>query len=205
MSLPSALLPTAELHYQLLISEHPHIANWPSSVLNQLRYVLGLSQFVAQTLQRDDPLCQVLPSLLAKPSREQDYRSELAQWLAECQDEAVAQKRLRQFRNQEMVYIAWRDFCASWTLEESLSHLSQLAEALIFESYQWLYQRCCLEMGTPCNAQGEAQPMLIIGMGKLGGGELNFSSDIDLIFTYPENGETQARAVRLPMRNFSHA
>ncbi|EPO2948752.1 bifunctional [glutamate--ammonia ligase]-adenylyl-L-tyrosine phosphorylase/[glutamate--ammonia-ligase] adenylyltransferase [Vibrio cholerae] len=191
MSLPSALLPTAELHYQSLISEHPHIANWPSSVLNQLRYVLGLSQFVAQTLQRDDPLCQVLPSLLAKPSREQDYRSELAQWLAECQDEAVAQKRLRQFRNQEMVYIAWRDFCASWTLEESLSHLSQLAEALIFESYQWLYQRCCLEMGTPCNAQGEAQPMLIIGMGKLGGGELNFSSDIDLIFTYPENGETQ--------------
>ncbi|KJJ57272.1 bifunctional glutamine-synthetase adenylyltransferase/deadenyltransferase, partial [Vibrio cholerae] len=149
------------------------------------------SQFVAQTLQRDDPLCQVLPSLLAKPSREQYYRSELAQWLAECQDEAVAQKRLRQFRNQEMVYIAWRDFCASWTLEESLSHLSQLAEALIFESYQWLYQRCCLEMGTPCNAQGEAQPMLIIGMGKLGGGELNFSSDIDLIFTYPENGETQ--------------
>lgn len=67
MSLPSALLPTAELHYQSLISEHPHIANWPSSVLNQLRYVLGLSQFVAQTLQRDDPLCQVLPSLLAKP------------------------------------------------------------------------------------------------------------------------------------------
>ncbi|WP_000056845.1 hypothetical protein, partial [Vibrio paracholerae] len=61
MSLPSALLPTAELHYQSLISEHPYIANWPSPVLNQLRYVLGLSQFVAQTLQRDDQLCQVLP------------------------------------------------------------------------------------------------------------------------------------------------
>ncbi|MFP1453410.1 hypothetical protein ACLB1N_29395 [Escherichia coli] len=45
--------------------------------------------------------------------------------------------------------------------------------------------------GTPCNAQGEAQPLLILGMGKLGGGELNFSSDIDLIFAWPEHGCTQ--------------
>lgn len=45
--------------------------------------------------------------------------------------------------------------------------------------------------GTPCNAQGEAQPLLILGMGKLGGGELNFSSDIDLIFARPEHGCTQ--------------
>lgn len=50
---------------------------------------------------------------------------------------------------------------------------------------------CCREWGTPCNAQGEAQPLLILGMGKLGGGELNFSSDIDLIFAWPEHGCTQ--------------
>ncbi|WP_420919640.1 hypothetical protein [Vibrio mimicus] len=132
MSLPSALLPSAELHYQTLISHHPQVANWSASLLSELHYVLGLSQFVAQTLQRDGQLCQVLPTLLAQPSREQNYHAELAQWLAECQDEAAAQKRLRQFRNQEMVYIAWRDFCASWTLEQSLSHLSQLAEATDF-------------------------------------------------------------------------
>ncbi|ERB62538.1 hypothetical protein N779_25670, partial [Vibrio coralliilyticus OCN008] len=62
---------------------------------------------------------------------------------------------------------------------------------MIFETYQWQYKACCELWGTPCNDAGEAQPMLVIGMGKLGGGELNFSSDIDLIFTYPENGETQ--------------
>ncbi|MEA7604732.1 SDR family NAD(P)-dependent oxidoreductase, partial [Salmonella enterica subsp. enterica serovar Agona] len=42
-----------------------------------------------------------------------------------------------------------------------------------------------------CNPQGVPQPLLILGMGKLGGGELNFSSDIDLIFAWPEHGETR--------------
>lgn len=46
-------------------------------------------------------------------------------------------------------------------------------------------------MGNPCNPQGVPQPLLILGMGKLGGGELNFSSDIDLIFAWPEHGETR--------------
>lgn len=55
----------------------------------------------------------------------------------------------------------------------------------------WLYDACCCEWGTPCNEQGEPQPLLILGMGKLGGGELNFSSDIDLIFVYTENGQTR--------------
>ncbi|MDW1923714.1 bifunctional [glutamate--ammonia ligase]-adenylyl-L-tyrosine phosphorylase/[glutamate--ammonia-ligase] adenylyltransferase, partial [Vibrio sp. 736] len=118
-------------------------------------------------------------------------RTRLAALLAECPDEMSGHRVLRQFRNREMVYIAWKDFLHAWTLEESLRHLSQLAEAMIFETYQWQYKICCAEWGTPTNAEGEAQPMLIIGMGKLGGGELNFSSDIDLIFTYPENGETQ--------------
>lgn len=129
--------------------------------------------------------------MLADVSRQESYRAQLAAQLAECRDEATGQRVLRQFRNREMVYIAWKDFSQSWSLQASLSHLSQLAEAMIFETYQWQYALCCQEWGTPTNAAGEAQPMLIIGMGKLGGGELNFSSDIDLIFTYPENGETQ--------------
>lgn len=62
-----------------------------------------------------------------------------------------------------------------------MQQLSYLAETLIVAARDWLYDACCREWGTPCNAQGEAQPLLILGMGKLGGGELNFSSDIDLI------------------------
>ncbi len=54
----------------------------------------------------------------------------------------------------------------------------------------WLYQRACAEMGTPVDEQGTPLQLYILGMGKLGGFELNFSSDIDLIFTYASNGET---------------
>lgn len=168
-----------------------NLANWPAEYLKQLEYVVGLSQFIAESLHKDEQLLRDLPEMLSQTSRHQAYRERLAALLEPCGDEMQGQRVLRQFRNREMTYIAWRDFTASWTLEESLEHLSQLAEAMIFETYQWQYKACCELWGTPCNEQGEAQPMLIIGMGKLGGGELNFSSDIDLIFTYPENGETQ--------------
>ncbi|WJG25752.1 bifunctional [glutamate--ammonia ligase]-adenylyl-L-tyrosine phosphorylase/[glutamate--ammonia-ligase] adenylyltransferase [Vibrio furnissii] len=191
MSLPPKLEAHADHQYQLLLEQQPVIADWDSDYQQQLKTVLGFSQFVSDVLQRDAGLCRELPAMLASTQRSEHYRQHLNVLLSECQDETQGQRVLRQFRNREMVCIAWRDFLASWTLDESLEHLSQLAEALIFETYQWQYHICCQEWGTPCNAEGQAQPMLIIGMGKLGGGELNFSSDIDLIFTYPENGETQ--------------
>ncbi len=190
MQLPSLLNSVAESAVQNA-QQAGYFQLWPSEVAEQFQYVSALSQFITETIHRDDKLAQVLPDMLAESSRRASYRKRLAALLAECSDEMSGHRVLRQFRNREMVYIAWKDFLHLWTLEESLSHISQLAEALIFETYQWQYQACCKEWGTPTNAEGEAQPMLIIGMGKLGGGELNFSSDIDLIFTYPENGETQ--------------
>ncbi|HCG7313199.1 TPA: bifunctional [glutamate--ammonia ligase]-adenylyl-L-tyrosine phosphorylase/[glutamate--ammonia-ligase] adenylyltransferase [Vibrio parahaemolyticus] len=190
MQLPSSLVSVAESAVQNA-QEAGCLQSWPNEVVEQFHYVSALSQFITETIHRDEALAQQLPRMLSELSRHQAYRSRLAALLAECPDEISGHRVLRQFRNREMVYIAWKDFLHAWTLEESLRHLSQLAEAMIFETYQWQYKICCAEWGTPTNAEGEAQPMLIIGMGKLGGGELNFSSDIDLIFTYPENGETQ--------------
>ncbi|MBE4430123.1 bifunctional [glutamate--ammonia ligase]-adenylyl-L-tyrosine phosphorylase/[glutamate--ammonia-ligase] adenylyltransferase [Vibrio parahaemolyticus] len=190
MQLPSSLVSVAESAVQNA-QEAGYLQSWPNEVVEQFHYVSALSQFITETIRRDEALAQQLPTMLSELSRHQAYRTRLAALLAECPDEMSGHRVLRQFRNREMVYIAWKDFLHAWTLEESLRHLSQLAEAMIFETYQWQYKICCAEWGTPTNAEGEAQPMLIIGMGKLGGGELNFSSDIDLIFTYPENGETQ--------------
>ncbi|MBE4600244.1 bifunctional [glutamate--ammonia ligase]-adenylyl-L-tyrosine phosphorylase/[glutamate--ammonia-ligase] adenylyltransferase [Vibrio navarrensis] len=190
MHLPSSLQPVAERAMQSA-QQAGYIEHWSAEFAEQYRYVAGLSPFIVEALQRDSLLAKQLPTMLADESRQESYRAQLAALLAECCDEATGQRVLRQFRNREMVYIAWKDFSQSWSLQASLSHLSQLAEAMIFETYQWQYALCCQEWGTPTNAAGEEQPMLIIGMGKLGGGELNFSSDIDLIFTYPENGETQ--------------
>ncbi|MGF1910549.1 bifunctional [glutamate--ammonia ligase]-adenylyl-L-tyrosine phosphorylase/[glutamate--ammonia-ligase] adenylyltransferase [Vibrio kasasachensis] len=190
MLLPPSLIPISQSALANL-EQYQLKQLWPEKVHQQLEYVSGLSQFVIEVLVKDEILREQLPAMLEQQDRYKEYRDALARQLDVCADEMTGQRVLRQFRNREMAYIAWRDFCGSWSLEKSLKHISQLAEAMIFETYQWQYKVCCELWGTPCNDQGEAQPMLIIGMGKLGGGELNFSSDIDLIFTYPENGETQ--------------
>lgn len=196
MSLPSSLVALADRRQQEL-THLSHIQLWPESLQNQLPIALGCSDFLHDAFQQDETLCQNFSSMFTMSDRSRDYRSRLQERLSQCNDENTLMRELRYFRRHEMAYIAWRDFTftpmpvSDWSLEISLSHLSLLAEALIVESYQWLYKQACIDWGTPKNAQGEEQPMLIIGMGKLGGGELNFSSDIDLIFTYPENGETE--------------
>ena len=100
--------------------------------------------------------------------------------------------KLYEFRREEMVVIAWRELLGDAPVEESFRHLSVLAESLIMAAHDWLYEKMCRDVGVPIGREsGNPQRMLIFGMGKLGGGELNFSSDIDLIFAYPERGETQ--------------
>ncbi|MDO6704898.1 bifunctional [glutamate--ammonia ligase]-adenylyl-L-tyrosine phosphorylase/[glutamate--ammonia-ligase] adenylyltransferase [Photobacterium sp. 1_MG-2023] len=182
----------AERALETLQNTQPeYIEQWPSSLQDELAQVLGYSDFIQDALVQDAALLPWLATQLHVHERRALYRRELKTGLSTVTDEAAFMRVLRSFRRREMVWIAWRDFTGRATLSQSLSHLSFLAEALIMEAYHWLYAQCCAEYGTPCNAEGEPQPMLILGMGKLGGGELNFSSDIDLIFTYPENGETQ--------------
>ncbi|CAH0526961.1 bifunctional [glutamate--ammonia ligase]-adenylyl-L-tyrosine phosphorylase/[glutamate--ammonia-ligase] adenylyltransferase [Vibrio hippocampi] len=189
--LPEMLKTHSRSALETLYNEHPQLNDWSDELKQQLSQVVSLSDFIYDALQTDSELVEQLPKMLIQASRIDGYRYRLSDLLKLCASEQEGHKVLRQFRSREMVYIAWRDMVGSWSLEQSLNHLSMLAEAMIVETYQWQYQTCCQEWGTPTNAAGEPQPMLIIGMGKLGGGELNFSSDIDLIFTYPENGETQ--------------
>ena len=86
--------------------------------------------------------------------------------------------------------IAAADLLGRLPLEQALKHHSESADAFIIAAKQWLMPRFVERFGCPRDEQGEAQQLAVIGMGKLGGGELNFSSDIDLIFCYAQQGET---------------
>lgn len=183
-----------ELAYQTLIEEHQAtISTWPQTLQEQLPIAVGFSPFIAQSLQSAPELLQDLPRLIEATK---DYQKDLKALLSDEDpfaplNEDKVMQLLRSYRRQEILTIAWRDLFEIWPLEQSLAHLSLLAERLIMAAYHWHYADCCKLWGTPHCFDGKPQPMLILGMGKLGGGELNFSSDIDLIFTYPENGETQ--------------
>jgi glutamate-ammonia-ligase adenylyltransferase len=98
--------------------------------------------------------------------------------------------RLRRYRNRQLVHILWRMLAGSAHVSESLRSLSDLADGLIEAAVSCSAQMLSPRFGEPRNAAGEPIPIVVIAMGKLGGRELNFSSDIDIVFAYREDGET---------------
>ncbi|MDC9622225.1 bifunctional [glutamate--ammonia ligase]-adenylyl-L-tyrosine phosphorylase/[glutamate--ammonia-ligase] adenylyltransferase [Xenorhabdus sp. XENO-7] len=153
--------------------------------------VLSLSDFVAENLLLHPTWLDEIRQNPPQPEEGQHYSDWLNQALSVASDENSLMRILRLFRHRMLVRIAWLQALQGSTTEQILQQLSMLAEVLIVAARDRLYLRCCQDWGTPTNLEGVAQPLLILGMGKLGGGELNFSSDIDLIFAYPENGVTQ--------------
>ncbi|WP_370528788.1 bifunctional [glutamate--ammonia ligase]-adenylyl-L-tyrosine phosphorylase/[glutamate--ammonia-ligase] adenylyltransferase [Gilliamella sp. B14384G15] len=153
--------------------------------------ILVQSDFIVDTFYRYP---QWLTNIINHPPQA-DERRYYQQWLNEhltsVLDETALMKALRLFRRYILVRLEWSQLTYTSSDEQILSQLSELAEVIIVTARDWLYELSCKEWGTPCSHQGEPQPLLVLGMGKLGGGELNFSSDIDLIFTYPEHGQTQ--------------
>lgn len=192
MVLSDSLAACLHQHWTRLNEFAPEaVPQWQGTAREQLEQALACSEFVAKALTQTSGLLDWLYQHRQQASREQTYQAELSQALEAVTDESEFHRQLRQHRQRELVWIAWQEIHNHWPVEQGLQHLSALAEAQILSAYQWLYQRGCHDWGTPMSPEGEPQPMLILGMGKLGGGELNFSSDIDLIFTYPEAGETQ--------------
>ena len=105
-------------------------------------------------------------------------------------DENALKKTLRQLRQRVMLRIVTRDLNGLADLNEVMQTTSDLADIVlntaIFHHQTWLEA----SYGSPVNENGTPQSLIVVGMGKLGGFELNVSSDIDLIFCYAENGET---------------
>lgn len=152
---------------------------------------LAFSDFVVENLQQHPAWWQEIQRESPQADEWRHYANWLALEMQTVDSEATLMRVLRLFRRRMLVRIAWMQCLSHASTEQSLQQLSVLAEVLICRARDWVYQDCCQDFGTPCNAEGDAQPMLILGMGKLGGGELNFSSDIDLIFAWPENGVTR--------------
>ena len=110
---------------------------------------------------------------------------------AQRQNNVTLPAAMRRLRNLLVATIVHRDISGRATLDEVLTAISGFAEFAIRCHLEDQYHQLCAKHGIPTGAEsGQAQNMMVIGMGKLGGSELNVSSDIDLIFIYPEEGET---------------
>jgi glutamate-ammonia-ligase adenylyltransferase len=105
-------------------------------------------------------------------------------------DAKEIQSRLRRYRNRYMLRVLWREVQGLATLEQTLTSLSLLADRMLDAACQYAEKSMLPRYGIVRDATGNKVPIVILGMGKLGGRELNFSSDIDVIFLYPEAGDT---------------
>ncbi len=144
---------------------------------------------------------------LTEPTTEQWLAERWAKFLGEVDGEPALQAALRQFRREAQFRIIWRDLMRWADLHETMAAASMLADTCIDGALSWLYEQACEEFGTPWGADpitGEDAPqqMVVMGMGKLGGRELNVSSDIDLIFGFPSKGETRGGRRALDNQQF---
>lgn len=167
-----------------------------SSLNRQQQQLLGhffaLSDFGFEQLMRHgDWALQIYnDDMLTTPQLSSFIEEKFEQLKAVVSNEIDLEKNLRIFRNYFQSIIAWRDLCRLIDIEQSLLDVSVLAETLIIGARDCLTDILASEWGYPYDENGNRQPLMILGMGKLGGRELNFSSDIDLIFSFPRHGKT---------------
>jgi glutamate-ammonia-ligase adenylyltransferase len=198
--LPDLLQGPVKQHWQTFTAAAPDLSDLPLAVAESLPRVWAASNFVTQQCLRQPTL---LPDL-ARQDLQQDYawetyRERLLEKLQPVTQEAELMRELRRFRQREMVRIIWRDIAGWAELMDTTRDLSHLAEACIDGALDKLYAWQCEQSGMPLDRHGHPVKLVVVGMGKLGAWELNLSSDIDLIFTYPEEGELQG-----PGRSLSH-
>jgi len=106
-------------------------------------------------------------------------------------DEVHCHKQLRQYREKYWLKVAFLDLCCNNPISDSIKYISQLADMLIRSANEWAHAQVAKVNGEPLDEEGQSMPLMVLGMGKLGGQELNYSSDIDLIFAYPRSIKTQ--------------
>ncbi|MEZ5560110.1 MAG: bifunctional [glutamate--ammonia ligase]-adenylyl-L-tyrosine phosphorylase/[glutamate--ammonia-ligase] adenylyltransferase [Pseudomonadales bacterium] len=174
-----------------------------SGLDDQARYVFALSEFAASAALRhaDWLLAARASGRFQRAPGAEDLQAELQAQLAPAKDAqsrdpqptemAALQALLRRIRNRFQLWIVWRHLAARAPLEETTAALSMLADGLIQAALDVVYGWHCERDGVPLGADsGAPQQLVVLALGKLGARELNLSSDVDLIFAYPERGET---------------
>lgn len=165
----------------------------PGRWLETLPRVFAASEFVSRGCVQQPALLSELVASgdLFRPYPAGDLAARVAKFLGDAEDEAALKKQLRRLRRREMLRIAWRDLAGWANLNETLATLSEFADACVDGALAQLHAWTVEKSGEPRGEQsGKPQQLVVLALGKLGGQELNFSSDIDLIFAYPEEGET---------------
>jgi glutamate-ammonia-ligase adenylyltransferase len=173
-----------------LLAENPEI-------VKLLISLFGSSQMLSRIFIQRPELLDTMVSrsyAVATKSREQ-LADELASQMALAENYELQLDSLRRFRNEEFLRVALNDLDGQMRQGEGAKQLSWLAEVCLEQAWKMARQELCGRFGVPFSAgadgKGEETAFAVIAMGKLGGLELNYHSDLDIIFLYENEGETR--------------
>lgn len=183
-----------------------YLQSWPR-MLDLLCAIFGNSDALAFTLIRDPMLVYWLAEeeVVSKPPTKKGMEAALRKSIGHLASKDVKLDALRRFRRREMLRIGVRDLLRLATVLETTRSLSDLACLLIHAAYEIVDADLKQQYGIPMhqNRQGRwaETRFAVIGMGKLGGHELNYSSDVDLIYLYESHdGETRSSGRKQAVR-----
>src|SRR5512143_1878136 len=155
-----------------------------------LQRALAFSAYAERAFTADPALRGELEATLERPFEWSPETSAIAATAANGDAPALA-RALRRLRRRVFLHTLARDLTGRAPFEEVVAAMSTLAEVALRSAVDLHARTLAAAHGMPIGAEtGAPQKLIVIGMGKLGGGELNVSSDIDLVFAYPEEGET---------------
>lgn len=202
--LPQILQTEAQNQYERLKKHLPEDIFAKFEARSEFLYVLALSDFVANTIFSYPKECAELldRGALDNPCFNEDLKAAVENFIVQGLSDFELKKRLRILRRTRTMIIAWRDLCGMAEINEVMGALSLLAELIVLRTIEVVRLSFKRAYGDALCEDGSQMPLLTYAMGKLGGEELNFSSDIDLIFAYPEDGETTGGPRSLSFREF---
>lgn len=173
---------------QPVVMEEKHHHLWMS-----IPKVWAISDYVSKhCLQQPELMTELFASgALNQPFQTRDFSALLQAHVASADTQEAWMSALRCFRKKMMLRLIWRDIMRWSTLEQTLDELSSMADVIINACCSWIDQHLQSQYGCPEPHHSLPQRFVVLALGKLGGRELNLSSDIDLIFSYPSEGMTQ--------------
>jgi len=168
---------------------------------SQIERLLSWSRYARRVVEAQPQLREELAQQMHMPFTGAEMRAELE--AAPVSDEEALKSALRKLRTRVMLRVLARDLNGLADLGEVTGTVTALAETALRLAVDRLSNWLAVDYGTPTGDEtGRAQELLVVGMGKLGGRELNVSSDVDLIFVYPEEGETRGGGKSLSNHEF---
>jgi glutamate-ammonia-ligase adenylyltransferase len=190
--LPAELADAVMLWFERLDAAHD-VAELADNTIEPLARIVACSEFAAGVVLREWPWFVAAQQDLHDTADAAELERLVAEVRESSDDIDAVKSTLRRFRHRYLVQVLWRETSNIATLDETLQALSMLADRLLDAAAGFAERSLIERYGVMRNADGEAVSMVILGMGKLGGKELNFSSDIDLILLFPDATESDGR------------